>query len=85
MGTEPHVKAQPGLVPRLLTVADAARLLGSGRTTADDLIAAGQLAVVHTGRSACVPTTKVDDFVQRLRVRREGSEREPHGRRPMRR
>jgi len=62
---------QSVLVPRLLTVADAARLLGIGRTTTYELIAAGELDVVHIGRSARVPTTEIDAFVERLRERGE--------------
>ncbi len=64
---EPVDVSPPELLPRLVTVPDAARLLGIGRTTAYELIAAGQLEVVHIGRSTRVPTTAVDSFVNRLR------------------
>jgi excisionase family DNA binding protein len=65
--TAEPVDVSPELLPRLVTVPDAARLLGIGRTTAYELIAAGQLEVVHIGRSTRVPTTAVDSFVNRLR------------------
>ena len=56
-------------LPRLLTVFVAARLLGVGRSTAYELIAAGELEVVHIGRSARVPVAAVDAYVERLRAR----------------
>lgn len=71
LSTDPPGEERSGLEPRLLTVSDAARLLGIGRTTAYELIAAGELEVVHIGRSARVPTAEVDAFVERLRVRSE--------------
>lgn len=51
----------------LLTVAEAAAVLGVGRTTAYGLIAGGQLEVVHIGRVARVPITAVQELVDRLR------------------
>ncbi len=51
----------------LLTVAEAAAVLGVGRTTAYGLIASGQLEVVHIGRVARVPITAVGELVDRLR------------------
>lgn len=66
---DPPAADPPALTPRLLTVPDAARLLGVGRTTAYELIAAGDLEVVHIGRSARVPTPAIDAFVDRLRAR----------------
>lgn len=51
----------------LLSVAEAAAVLGVGRTTAYGLIAGGQLEVVHIGRVARVPITAVQDLVDRLR------------------
>ena len=55
-------------LPRLLTIATAARLLGIGRSTAYELIAAGELEVVHIGRSARVPLVAIDAYVERLRA-----------------
>ncbi len=56
--------------PLLLTVTQAAHLLAIGRTTAYELIAAGELEVVHIGRSARVPVEAVEELVTRLRHRR---------------
>lgn len=50
----------------LLTVVEAAMLLGVGRTTAYELIAAGDLQVVHIGRSARVPRAAVHRYVNAL-------------------
>ena len=54
----------------LVNVREAAALLGVGRTTAYELIASGELEVVHIGRSTRVPVTSIEDYVERL-VRRE--------------
>lgn len=51
MGPIAKVEEHP---PLLLTVVEAAAMLGVGRTTAYELIAAGQLQVVHIGgRRGC--------------------------------
>ncbi len=50
----------------LLTVVEAAAMLGVGRTTAYELIAAGELQVVHIGRSARVPLVAVHRYVDAL-------------------
>jgi excisionase family DNA binding protein len=55
-------------VPVLLTVRDAAALLGVGRTTTYELIASGELEVVHISRAARIPTESVAAYVQRLRT-----------------
>jgi excisionase family DNA binding protein len=55
------------LVPKLLTIVDAARLLGIGRTTLYELIARGQLEVLHIGRAARIPIESVDSFIDALR------------------
>ncbi len=52
----------------LLTVREAATLLGIGRSTLYELIANGEVEVVHIGRSARVPRDALDDFVRRLRT-----------------
>jgi len=54
--------------PLLLTVVQAARVLNIGRTTAYELIAAGELEVVHIGRAARVPADAVHQFVARRRA-----------------
>ena len=66
----------PALLPRLLTVPDAARLLGIGRTTAYELISDGKLEIVKIGRSTRVPLDAVDNFVDGLRGL---PGRDPHG------
>lgn len=50
----------------LVTVAEAAMMLGVGRTKAYELIAGGQLQVVHIGRAARVPVTAVHSYVEAL-------------------
>ena len=52
--------------PLLLTVVEAAAMLGVGRTTAYELIAADQLQVVHIGRSARVPLVAIHRYVDGL-------------------
>ena len=52
---------------RLLTVPEAARALGLGRSTVYELIGAGRLEVVHIGRAARVPVDALDSFVATLR------------------
>lgn len=60
----------PEISRRLLTVREAAQVLGVGRTTVYELIASDELEVVHIGRSARIPTAAIDDFIDRLRSRR---------------
>ncbi len=55
--------------PRLLTITQAAALLGVGRTTTYELISGGELEVVHIGRSAHVSVESIDDLVSRLHAR----------------
>ena len=62
---------QPSLFdtpPILLTIPEAARLLSIGRTLAYELIAGGELEVVHINRAARVPLDAVHEFVQRRRA-----------------
>lgn len=55
--------------PRLLlTVVEAAEVLGVGRSTMYELIRTGQVEVVHLGRCARVPAAALDEFVERLRL-----------------
>jgi excisionase family DNA binding protein len=64
--------AAPGGPQRLLlTVVQAAGVLGVGRTTTYQLIRAGQLEVVHVGRSVRVPADALPDLVRRLRFGRQ--------------
>ncbi|HET7487750.1 MAG TPA: helix-turn-helix domain-containing protein [Acidimicrobiales bacterium] len=50
----------------LLTVVEAAAMLGVGRTKAYELIAGGHLQVVHIGRAARVPVAAVHRYVEAL-------------------
>jgi excisionase family DNA binding protein len=50
----------------LLKVHEAARMLGVGRTKAYELIAGGELQVVHIGRAARVPLVAVHRYVEAL-------------------
>jgi excisionase family DNA binding protein len=57
-----------GVAPLLLGVCDAAQVLGIGRSTLYELIAAGEIEVVHIGRSARVPVVALQAFVDRRRT-----------------
>ena len=57
-----------GVAPLLLGVRDAAHVLGIGRSTLYELIAAGEIEVVHIGRSARVPVVALQAFVDRRRA-----------------
>ena len=62
---------QPSLFdtePLRLTIPEAARMLSIGRTLAYELIAAGELEVVHIDRAARVPLDAVHAFVERRRA-----------------
>lgn len=51
----------------LLSVGEVARALGLGRSKTYELIAAGELEVVHIGRCARVPLDSAEAYVERLR------------------
>lgn len=51
----------------LLSVGEVARALGVGRSKTYELIAAGELEVVHIGRCARVPLVSAEAYVERLR------------------
>jgi excisionase family DNA binding protein len=57
----------PTAAPILVTVREAGALLGVGRTTTYELVAAGELEVVHIGRSSRIPIESVEAYVRRLR------------------
>jgi excisionase family DNA binding protein len=63
----------------LMTIGDAAVALGIGRSTVYELIAQGQLEVVHVGRSARVPTEALEALVERLRAGQENGWRRAAG------
>jgi excisionase family DNA binding protein len=52
----------------LLSIEDAGKALGVGRSTIYGLIDSGDLEVVHIGRAARVPVESVQSFVRRLRA-----------------
>ena len=52
----------------LLTMSEAARVLSVGRTTMYELVGAGEIEVVHIGRSARVPVGALEEFVERRRA-----------------
>jgi excisionase family DNA binding protein len=54
--------------PILLTIVEAARMLKIGRTLTYELIANGQLEVIHIGRATRVPLDAVHAFVERRRA-----------------
>ena len=54
--------------PALVTIKQAAQVLNLGRSTVYELIASGQLEVVHIGRSARIPTDAITALVNRLRA-----------------
>jgi excisionase family DNA binding protein len=62
-----HPAAPGGPERLLLTVVQAAAVLGIGRTAAYQLIRARELEVVHVGRSVRVPADALPDLVRRLR------------------
>lgn len=57
----------------LLTVVEAARRLGIGRTLMYELLDAGEIASVHIGRLHKVPVEALQDFIERRRVAGERS------------
>ncbi|GIG30815.1 helix-turn-helix domain-containing protein [Cellulomonas marina] len=50
----------------LLTVVEAARRLGIGRTLMYDLLAAGEITSVHVGRLHKIPVAALEAYVARL-------------------
>lgn len=52
----------------LVSITDAARRLGIGRSTAYDLVSAGELQVIYIRRCARVPVSALEEFVERRRT-----------------
>jgi excisionase family DNA binding protein len=52
----------------LLTIPEAAKRLGIGRSKLYDLLAAGELESVKIGRCARVPAAELHEYVNRLRM-----------------
>ncbi len=52
--------------PLLLTMEEAGRLLGVGRSSAYSLARQGAIPVVHLGKAARVPRAAVEAYAERL-------------------
>jgi len=63
---EPEAEQAPQLLPVLVRVQEAARLLGISRAKTYELISAGDLESVTIGRARRVPVDALTDFVARL-------------------
>jgi excisionase family DNA binding protein len=61
--------------PLLLTMEQAAKRLGCGRSTLYELVKESEIVQLHLGRSARIPASALQDFVVR-RVELEVRERE---------
>lgn len=61
--------------PLLLTVTEAAELIGLGRTTIYKLMDNGDLASVRVGKSRRIPLDEAHDFVDRVCGRSDGGGR----------
>lgn len=56
-------------IPRaLISVSEAARVIGVSRSFAYELVASGLLSSVRLGRRVLVPVSAIDDLVARSRV-----------------
>ncbi|MDQ2728943.1 MAG: helix-turn-helix domain-containing protein [Actinomycetota bacterium] len=75
----PSEKSEVQPLPLLVDIASAAARLGVSRSTLYRLIEAGQLDVVHVGRSVRVPTAALEDLVDGLRRRPKGGDRQRAG------
>jgi excisionase family DNA binding protein len=51
----------------LLTIEDAGKALGVGRSTIYELVHSGDLQVVHIRRAARIPVESIHHYVRRLR------------------
>ena len=59
---------------KLLTVSDAQTLLSIGRTKVFSLIASGELDSVLIGSSRRIPTSALEEFLEKLNARRNKGE-----------
>jgi len=66
--TQPEDRTNDEGTVLLLTMIDAARALSIGRTTMYELVAAGEIGVVHIGRSVRIPADALHAFVERRRA-----------------
>ena len=65
----PASHAEPRL---LLTVVEAAHVLGCGRTLIYELLNAGELEAIKLHRLRRIPADSVNDYVDRLRAEQAG-------------
>jgi excisionase family DNA binding protein len=73
MHLEPHLMRNDTTTPTpitrlLVTVEEAAMILGLGRSKVYELIAADELETIHVGRSCRVPVAGLHEFVERRRA-----------------
>jgi excisionase family DNA binding protein len=66
----PAVAKQGHSLPLLLSIAQAASVLGVGRSTLYEMIGRGEVEVVHLGRAVRVPGAAVEELVEALPSRR---------------
>ncbi|MCU1428669.1 MAG: DNA-binding protein [Actinomycetia bacterium] len=64
------VEHQVAVEPLLLSIVDAARVFGVGRTKLYELIAAGDVDIVRIGRAVRVPLAALHEFVDGCRTSR---------------
>lgn len=57
----------------LLRPEEAAQVLGIGRSTLYELMAAGEVESVRIGKSRRIPIAALEDYVERLRANEENS------------
>jgi excisionase family DNA binding protein len=63
---------EPSPGPLLMTIGEVANALGVGRSTVYELIAGGELDVIHIGRAARIRSSALHELVDRLHLRHEG-------------
>jgi len=65
-GMSVAVSAIGGQAPLLVSVGDAARMLGIGETVTWRMVSTGEIASVHLGRRRLVLVKSLEEFVERL-------------------
>jgi excisionase family DNA binding protein len=72
----PNRVREVALVPMLLRTTEVGTLLGLGRSTIFELLAAGELPTVRIGRAVRVPRQALEDWIRQRTVEpREGARR----------
>ena len=66
--SQPESASNHPHAPLLVTVAEAAELLGIGRSKLYELIGEGLIRTVHIGRARRVPVAALNDFVGSLQA-----------------